>query len=441
MILSSLRVVTPKGIGPAAIHVRDGRIESIVPDEVAGGEDGEHFGDLVLLPGLVDTHVHVNEPGRTEWEGFATAGDAAAAGGITTLVDMPLNSHPCTVDAPALNGKREDASSGCRADFAFWGGLTPDSLPDLAPLADAGARGFKAFLCPSGLEEFPPCDEATLRTAMTWLATRGLPMLVHAEDAGVLAAADDTDSREHPASFTRWAATRSVEAETAAVDRMIRLARETGAHVHVVHVSAGETVRRIAAAREAGVRVTAETCPHYLTFTADDVGDGDTRFKCAPPLRGEDDRHALWEGLRVGGLDLVASDHSPCPASMKPAGDFPGAWGGIASLQIGLPAVWSGARRHGLDLVDVARWMSERPAALAGLERKGALEPGKDADLVLFDPDESFVVSGRDLHHRHPETAWEGRRLTGVVRKTWQRGELVYADGEFVGPRRGREAR
>jgi allantoinase len=440
MILSGPRVVLPQGIGPATIHIRDGLIEQVERGKETRAPGVEHFPDHVLLPGLVDSHVHVNEPGHTDWEGFATAGDAAVAGGITTIVDMPLNSLPVTVDADALELKRADALSGCRADFAFWGGVIPGGERNLEPLVAAGARGFKAFLCPSGLDEFPPADEETLRNAMRFVARLGLPLLVHAEDPQVLARAFVDAVPRDPASAAGWAATRPPEAEVRAVQRLVELSMETGARVHVVHVSAAGTLAVLAAARAEGVAITAETCPHYLTFTINDVEDGDTRFKCAPPLRSDADRTALWEALRDGTLDLVASDHSPCPPSLKRPGDFETAWGGIASLQLGLPAVWTGARERGFGLEDVAGWMARAPAELAGLERKGALAAGCDADIVLFDPEQTFVVEPAMLKHRHRETAWQGRTLRGTVKRTWRRGRVVFDDGKWPGIRDGREA-
>jgi allantoinase len=408
LTIRSRRVVTPGGERAATVHVRDGRIASITDY----GDDGVDV--PALLPGLVDTHVHVNEPGRTEWEGFATATRAAAAGGVTTLIDMPLNSLPPTVSADALAVKRAAASAaGVPIDVGFWGGAVPGNAPDLPALASAGVFGFKCFLIDSGVPEFPPLDPAGLDAALS--AVDAL-FVVHAEDPAAV-----RDARTAPR-FADFVATRPPEAETRAVATAIAAARRHGARVHILHLSAAGALPLIAAARRDGVRVTAETCPHYLTLDAAAVPDGATEFKCCPPIRDAANRDALWAGLAAGTIDCVVSDHSPCPPELK-AGDFAAAWGGIASVQLGLPVVWTGARRRGVPLADVVRWMATAPADLVGLPGKGRIETGADADLVAFDPDASFVVDPARLHHRHPVTPYAGVRLYGGVRSTWLRGE------------------
>ena len=396
----------------------------------------------MLLPGAVDTHVHVNEPGRTEWEGFETATRAAAAGGVTTIVDMPLNSIPVTTSPPALEVKARAAGGHATVDYAFWGGLVPSNTDQLAPLARAGVCGFKCFLVPSGIDEFPPVTERDLRPAMVQLAGLGLPLLVHAELPGPIARAA-ASRHSDPRRYGAYLASRPPAAEVEAVDLMLGLCRETGCRVHIVHVSAAETLGRLRDARRAGLPVTAETCPHYLTFAAEEILDGATAWKCAPPLRERSNREQLWEGLADGTLDLVASDHSPAPPGLKclDTGDFVRAWGGVASLEVGLAATWTGARDRGRDLGDVARWCAERPARLAGLSRKGRIAPGCDADLIVFDPDARFTVVPQRLRQRHPVTPYAGLSLQGVVRRTFVRGVCVYEEGEFPTQGTGRWVR
>jgi len=415
-VLRSRRVLLPDGERPAAIRVAAGRIVAVEPYATRGGED---LGGLALLPGLVDTHVHVNEPGRTEWEGFATATRAAAAGGVTTIVDMPLNSVPPTIDVPALETKRRAAAGQSYVDVGFWGGAVPANLDDLGPLHDAGVFGFKSFLVPSGVDEFGHVDPAGLERA-----ARNLPaarFIVHAEDPAELGDAPPSDE------YRDFLASRPPAAEDRAIAAVIEVARRTGARLHILHLSSSDALPLIAAAKHSGVPVTAETCPHYLTLAAEDVPDGATQYKCCPPIRERSNADALWAGLVGGVIDCVVSDHSPCPPALKrpETGDFSAAWGGIASLQLGLPVVWTEARRRGHRLDDVLRWMAQRPAELVGLRRKGKLAVGYDADLVAFAPDETFVVDPWRLHHRHAVTPYAGRELTGVVHRTWLRGVPV----------------
>jgi len=407
---------------PAAVVLDGGRIEAVLDRDAPVAADREIVlgAGEVLLPGLVDTHVHVNEPGRTEWEGFASATRAAAAGGVTTLIDMPLNSLPPTVDAAALAVKRKAADGQCSVDVGFWGGAVPGNLADLAPLHEAGVFGFKCFLLPSGVDEFPPLDRAGLAAALAEVAAMGALMIVHAEDPGLV-----TDA--HGRRYADFLASRPRAAEDTAIAGLLELAEQTGARVHVLHLSSADALPMIARAKAAGLPITAETCPHYLALTAEEVPDGDTRFKCCPPVREEGNRDALWQGLADGTIDAVVSDHSPSTADLKrlDSGDFGEAWGGIASLQLGLPVVWTEARRRGHELADVLTWMSARTATLAGLHGKGRIAAGADADLVVFAPDESFTVDVDRLHHRNPITPYAGRTLTGVVRSTWLRGELI----------------
>lgn len=429
LVLRSRRVVTPDGVRPAAVAVADGRISALLPYEadVPAGADVAELGDDALLPGLVDTHVHVNDPGRSAWEGFWTATRAAAAGGITTLVDMPLNSLPPTTTPANLAVKREVAGPKAHTDVGFWGGAIPGNVHELRPLHEAGVFGFKCFLSPSGVEEFPELGPAELAAAMAEIASFDGLLIVHAEDPGRLAAAPQKGG----AAYADFLASRPRDAENDAIAQLVGLAREHGTRVHVLHLSSSDALPLLAEARRDGVRLTAETCPHFLTLTAEEVPDGATEFKCCPPIRERENQDALWAGLADGTLDCVVSDHSPCTADLKTP-DFGTAWGGISSLQLGLPAVWTEARRRGHGLDDVARWMSERPALLAGLDSKGAIAPGRDADFAVLAPEETFTVDPARLHHRNQVTAYAGRTLHGVVRSAWLRGERVADHGTPV---------
>ncbi|MFE9887281.1 allantoinase AllB [Streptomyces scopuliridis] len=431
LVLRSTRVITPEGTRAASIAVADGRIAAVLPydAQVPPGARLEDVGDDVVLPGLVDTHVHVNDPGRTEWEGFWTATRAAAAGGITTLLDMPLNSLPPTTTAAHLRTKREVARTKAHIDVGFWGGAVPDNVKDLRPLHDAGVFGFKSFLSPSGVDEFPELDQEQLSRSLAEIAGFGGLLIVHAEDPHELAAAPQ---RSGPA-YADFLASRPRGAENAAITGLIAQARRLDARVHVLHLSSSDALPLIADAKRDGVRITVESCPHFLTLTAEEVPDGATEFKCCPPIREAANQDALWQGLIDGTIDCVVSDHSPCTTDLKTP-DFASAWGGISSLQLGLPAIWTEARRRGRPLEDVVRWMSTAPAALAGLTRKGAIEAGRDADFAVLAPDETFTVDPARLHHRNQVTAYAGRTLYGVVRSTWLRGTRIVHEGALTEP-------
>ncbi|WP_297734149.1 allantoinase AllB [Nocardioides sp.] len=425
-LLRARRAVVGGGEAAVAVRIRDGVITDLSPYDVdaGGAEVVELSEDEVLLPGLVDTHVHVNEPGRTEWEGFASATKAAAAGGVTTIVDMPLNSIPPTTTVAALAEKRAVAGGQVFVDVGFWGGAISGNLGDLRGLHEAGVFGFKCFLLDSGVEEFPHLTPAEFTAAMAEVARLGALMLVHAEDGDAVAAC------AHGESYAGFLESRPDAAEERAISLVIDAARTSGGRAHVVHLSASGAVPMLRDARAGGVDVSVETCPHYLFFESGAIPDGATELKCCPPIRDAANRDALWAALGTGDIDYVVTDHSPCTAELKrlETGDFADAWGGIASLQLGLPVVWTAARDRGLGLADVVRWMATAPARRVGLTDKGEIAVGADADLCAFAPDEEFVVDVAALHHKNPVSAYAGRTLTGTVRQTWLAGVPVDLD-------------
>jgi len=434
LVVRSERIVLPEGVRPATIHIRDGRIVSIgeLSDRFAGIREMD-VGAHVVLPGLVDTHVHINDPGRADWEGFGHATRAAAAGGVTTLVDMPLNSVPATTTAAGLEQKRHAARGRCHVDVGFWGGVVPGNASDLAPLARAGVLGFKCFMCPSGVDEFGHVGESDLREALPILSRLDRPLLVHAESPELLHDARQPvdGARQDPRRYRTWLESRPDVSEQSAIELLVRLAHEYRARVHIVHLASAAALTAIRAARAGGVALSVETCPHYLTFAAEEIADGATAFKCAPPIRSRANRDRLWAALVTGDIDFVATDHSPAPPALKHLedGDFVSAWGGVASLQLGLSIVWTGAAERGLPLERLADWLATRPARLAGLPAKGAIAVGRDADLAIFDPDREWIVDAKLLHHRHPVTPYDGRRLRGQVLTTILRGETVFDRG------------
>ncbi|MEU9253398.1 allantoinase AllB [Streptomyces sp. NPDC048270] len=431
LVLRSTRVITPEGTRAASVAVAGGKIAAVLAYEAAvpAGARLEDFGDDVLLPGLVDTHVHVNDPGRTEWEGFWTATRAAAAGGITTILDMPLNSLPPTTTTDNLRVKQEVARAKAHVDVGFWGGALPDNVKDLAPLHDAGVYGFKCFLSPSGVEEFPELDQERLAASLAEITGFGGLMIVHAEDPHHL----DSAPQNPGPKYADFLASRPRDAENIAIENLIAQAKRLNARVHVLHLSSSDALPLIAAAKAEGVRITVESCPHFLTLTAEEVPDGATEFKCCPPIREAANQDLLWDALADGTIDCIVSDHSPSTADLK-TGDFATAWGGISSLQLGLPAIWTEARRRGHSLEDVVRWMSAAPAALAGLTQKGAIEAGRDADFAVVAPEETFTVDPAELHHRNRITAYAGKTLHGVVKSTWLRGTQIADHGTPTEP-------
>ncbi len=453
--LSSSRVVFPDGVRPAAVLVEDEAIIGTVsPSAIPDGYVHEHFGDLVIMPGLVDSHVHSNEPGRTEWEGFESATQAAAAGGITTLVDMPLNSSPVTTTVEALHEKLSAAQGKLWVDCGFYAGLIPGNTTDLEPLIEAGVLGVKAFLVHSGIDDFPNATEADLHAAMPVISKHGIPLLVHAELEKRISGNKSRETNKstihnpksganpqpytlNPQSYSQYLSSRPRNWEHDAIELMIRLCKEYDCRVHIVHLASADAVPMLEQARSSGLPLTVETCPHYLYFAAEEIPDGDTRFKCAPPIREKENRERLWQALKNGVIDFIVSDHSPCPPDMKlpGTGDFMKAWGGVASLQFGLSIVWAEARKRGCSLIDIAGWMSHRPAELVGLHnKKGLLAPGVDADIVVWNPDASFSVTGDMILHRHKVTPYEGTQLWGKVEATYLRGKKIYGEKGTHGP-------
>jgi allantoinase len=431
VVLRARRAVVGGAETPASVHVSGGRVVAVeaygapVPDDARVVELAD---DEVLLPGLVDTHVHVNEPGRTEWEGFASATRAAAAGGVTTIIDMPLNSIPPTVSLDALETKRAVARDQAYVDVGFWGGAVPGNVPDLRPLHDAGVFGFKCFLLHSGVDEFPHLTTPQVREALAEIATFDGLLIVHAEDAETI----DASAAQGGRAYADFLGSRPREAEERAIRTVVDAVRDTGGRAHILHLSDADALPVLAEARAEGLALSVETCPHYLTLEAEGIPDGATQYKCCPPIREHENRERLWQGLADGTIATVVSDHSPSTADLKllDVGDFAQAWGGIAGLQLGLPAVWSEARGRGHDLEDVVRWMGRNTADQVGLHDRGRIEVGATADLVVFAPDERFTVDVAALHHKNPVSAYAGRTLTGAVRQTWLHGAPVDLDAD-----------
>lgn len=438
LVIRGRRVVTENSVGPASLHITRGYISAIsVFDDVPSDCDLVEANEpSLIMPGLVDTHVHVNEPGRTDWEGFESATRAAAAGGVTTIVDMPLNSIPATTTLDSFKTKLDAARGKLHVDVGFWGGVVPGNTDELAKLWEAGVVGFKCFLIHSGVDEFPNVSESDLREAMPELARLGAPLIVHAEVPGPVEACCQSTGASATA-YETFLNSRPRAAENEAVVLMIMLARETGCHIHIVHHSSADALPVLRNARRFGLPMTVETCPHYLHFAAEDIRDGATEFKCCPPIRERENREQLWEALRDGTIDFVVSDHSPCPPEMKlrEQGDFMNAWGGISSLQLRLPLMWTEASARGFTIEDLTRWLCTAPAQQVGLgQLKGSLKEGADADIVIWNPEAEFTVEPAALHHRHKLTPYAGETLRGIVEKSFLRGQMVYDGQTFFGP-------
>ena len=432
----SQRVLTPKGERPAAILIQEEKIMDVVSiSEIPSDCPVEDMKNDVVMPGLVDTHVHINEPGRTDWEGFETATKAAAAGGITTLVDMPLNCIPVTTTVDALNQKIAATKNQLWVDCGFYGGLIPDNLQDIESLADAGVLGFKAFLSHSGIDEFPNINEKYLREALPIFANKGIPVLVHAElENGA------TQSEDH-STYKSFQDSRPKSWENNAVKLLIQLNKEFDARIHIVHLSSADILAEIAQTRNDGYPISVETCPHYLHFSSEHISDGDTRFKCAPPIWESDNKEKLWSGLENGLINFITSDHSPCTAELKnlEVGDFEKAWGGISSIQFTLPVIWTECKTRGYSMDQLINWMSKQPAKFIGKDQqKGQISPGFDADLVCWNPDKKYIIQKEAIHHKNKLTPYEGESLYGVVNATFLRGQKVYKNGEFLGDPKGK---
>jgi allantoinase len=441
----SRRVVTPGAVRPAALLVEADRILDVVaPNQIPPQAEIHDFAGAAILPGLVDSHVHINDPGRADWEGFETATRAAAAGGYTLLVDMPLNCLPATTNVAALDAKRAAAQGRCRVDWMTWGGVVAGNPQDIEPLANAGVPGFKCFLVHPGIDGFTMVTEPQLRAALPHVARTGLPLLVHAELPAPIDSATARLANADWSLYDTYLQSRPEEAELSAVRMLLSLCREYRFRLHIVHLSSTAALPELRAARAEGLAVTVETCPHYLHLAAESIPRGATLFKCAPPIRSRENCDQLWRALHDGTIDLVATDHSPCPPAMKrlAEGNFRTAWGGIASLSVALPLMHTEAVKRGFSLTDIARWMSEAPAKLAGCHpRKGRLAAGCDADFVIFDPETEFVVIEDRLHYRYPLSPYLGEKLRGEVKATYLRGTKVFSGGEFPGDPIGVEHR
>jgi allantoinase len=439
LIIRGRKVVTASAVAPASVHVRNGVISAVGDyDEAPSGCEVIDAGEnSVVMPGLVDTHVHVNEPGRTEWEGFQSATRAAAAGGVTTIVEMPLNSIPPTTTLANFQEKLKAAEGKCSVDVGFWGGVVPGNARELSSLFEAGVVGFKCFLIHSGVDEFPNVTEADLLEAMPELARLGAVLIVHAEVPEAIdeALKEVGETASDPRKYSTFLKSRPREAENKAVALMIRLSRETGVRVHIVHHSSSDALPALRQARQEGVRITIETCPHYLCFAAEDIPDGATEFKCCPPVRERENREQLWSALDEGLIEMIVSDHSPCPPGMKhlDSGNFMEAWGGISSLQLRLPIMWTQARDRGYSINHLVEWLCRAPSRLVGLDKcKGTIAAGYDADLVIWNPQAAFRVEPSMLHHRHKLTPYAGQTLSGAVEETYLRGRKIYDRGEFA---------
>lgn len=418
-------MVLPDGVRPAAVLIEGPRIAGVInPAELPSDINCEDLGDLVIAPGVIDAHVHINQPGRTHWEGFETATRAAAAGGVTMLVDMPLNSSPVTTTVAAFEAKRAAAAGKCSVDVGFYGGLVPGNFDQIEPLLEAGVLGIKAFLCHSGLDEFPNVTQADLQAVAPILVKYNRPLLVHAELTKAPAPTPEVATR-----YADYLATRPTQWETDAIRMLIEICRNTGCHVHIVHLANADALPLIESAKRERLPLTVETCPHYLHFAAENIPDGATRYKCAPPIRESRHRELLWEALQSGLIDTIGSDHSPCPPEMKnlESGNFMSAWGGIASLQLTLPIVWAGGNARGARLPQVFHWLSANPAKLLRLEnRKGKIAVGYDADLVVWNPDARWHVRSAEIRHRHMFTPYDGLELHGLVHRTYVHGKLQF---------------
>jgi allantoinase len=436
----SNRTIINDGIRKAVVLISQGKIADVV-DELPRGEfPVTDVGDHVLMPGIVDPHVHINEPGRSDWEGFDTATKAAIAGGITSLVDMPLNSSPVTTTAKAFDEKIKATQGKLHTNCGFWGGVVPGNDKEIEPLIEKGVLGFKAFLTHSGIDEFPNVTEEDLRKAMPIIAKHGLPLLVHCEldvtPGTELVEVAKGDNR----SYNNYLSSRPTKWEDDAIALMIRLCEEYNCRTHIVHLSSADSIEQVIKAKQKGLPLTVETGQHYLHFIAEEIKNGRTEYKCAPPIRKKANNEKLWQALKDGIIDFVATDHSPAPPEMKElaSGDFMKAWGGIASLQFALPVLWTAAKRHGCSLSEIAKWLCEKPASLPQLRSKGKIAKGYDADFVVWNPEQSFTVTENMIYHKHKITPYLNEELYGVVEQTWLSGEKVFDEGKILHLNKGK---
>ncbi|MBX7046265.1 MAG: allantoinase AllB [Ignavibacteria bacterium] len=426
--IKSKRVLINGELIPASIFIENGKISVIKNYD----EEGEDFGELIIMPGIIDTHVHINEPGRTEWEGFETATKSAAAGGITTLVDMPLNSSPVTTSKKNFDIKLNAAKGKLWVDCGFYGGAVSDNLNELRELCGSGVLGIKSFMIDSGLDEFKFVTEQDLRNILEVMKDFNLPLLVHAEVF--------TDLQKGTAdNFSDFVKYRPHEMEDEAIKILIKLCRKYGTHIHIVHLSSADSIEQIKNAKNEGLNLTVETCPHYLYFNAEDIPQDDARYKCTPPIRDKANNKKLWEALEDGTIDMIASDHSPCTYDLK-AKKFSEAWGGIASLQVSFNAVWTKARERGIGIEKVSKWMSENTAKLVSLDKYiGTIETGKYADFAIFNPDGSFIVEPDSLHHKNKISAYHHEELYGKMDTVFLGGEKIYDNGKFSNEPKGQK--
>jgi allantoinase len=432
--IKSKRIILSEGEREGVVIIKDGKIIDVVNSLDDLQKNVIDAGDKLVMPGVIDPHVHINEPGRTAWEGFDTATKAALAGGITTLVDMPLNASPVTTTVKAFEEKLTATKGHLHTNCGFWGGVIPGNVNDIQPLIEKGVLGFKAFLTHSGIDEFPNVTEDDLGKAMPIIAKAGLPLLVHCELTG-----NTQQPTGNSRYYKNYLHSRPRKWEDDAIALMIRLCEKYQCHVHIVHLSSSNSIEQIIKAKQRGLSLTVETGQHYLYFSAEEIRDGQTQFKCAPPIREKENNEKLWQALKEGVIDFVATDHSPATPDLKQleSGDFMKAWGGIASLQFALPVLWTAAKKRNCTVTEMAKWLCENPAKLIGKAgTKGRIAKGYDADIVIWDETGSFTVSEQMILHKHKTTPYLNEQLFGVVEQTYLSGEKIFDNGK-IKPNKG----
>lgn len=432
--LHSTKTLIGSGFQDVTLLIKDGIISEIIPGKIDySGFPVEDAGDCVVMPGIIDSHVHINEPGRTAWEGFETITKAAIAGGITTLVDMPLNASPVTTSAEAFHEKIKAAQGKLHCNCGFWGGIVPGNLDKIEELIDAGVLGIKAFLTHSGIDDFPNVSISDLKTGMETIAKYNIPLLAHSEldepHPGILL------FDNNPTNYIAYLNSRPKIWEDKAVELMIGLCEKFNCPVHIVHLSSANSIEQIKIAKAKGLPLTVETCPQYLYFCAEEIPDANTLFKCAPPIRERENNEKLWKALKDGTIDFVVTDHSPATPELKKteSGNLKEAWGGIASIQFSLPVVWTAAKKRGFNLNEIATLMSSNIARFISFgHSKGHIKKGYDADIVVWDPEQKFIVKKEDIHYRHKISPYIGEKLYGVVKQTYVGGKKVFENGNFI---------